>query len=48
MFVGTAVLFNPLVPVRLDRSIWQIVDLAAGITFLASTVFFWNVCRTKQ
>jgi len=47
-FVILAVLFNPLAPIRLDRSIWQIIDLIAGITFLVSTVFFWNLSRPKQ
>lgn len=35
-FVGCAVLFNPLLPVRLDRASWQIADGAAGLLFLAS------------
>jgi len=31
-----AVLFNPLVPIRLPRSDWQAIDLAAAIVFAAS------------
>lgn len=32
---GIAVLFNPIVPVRMHRSDWQIVDLVAALTLLA-------------
>ena len=32
---GMAVLFNPIVPIRMHRSDWQIVDFVAAITLLA-------------
>lgn len=35
-FGVTALLFNPFVPVRLDRATWAVLDLAAGVLFLAS------------
>lgn len=31
-----AVLFNPILPVRLERGIWQTIDLVTGIVFLVS------------
>jgi hypothetical protein len=34
--VGVAVLFNPIVPARLSREAWQVVDAAGGIFFFAS------------
>jgi len=34
-----ALLFNPLVPVRLPRAPWQIIDLIAAGIFLASLLF---------
>jgi len=30
---GTALLFNPLIPVRLGRSDWQVFDLMAAVVF---------------
>ena len=35
-FGATAFLFNPFLPVRLDRSTWAIVDVAAAILMLSS------------
>jgi hypothetical protein len=32
----TALLFNPFVPVRLDRSTWAVLDVATGLLILAS------------
>ena len=37
-----AVLFNPIAPVRLDRGIWQLIDLATGIVFLVSVPMLWK------
>ena len=31
LYVGVAVLFNPLVPVVLDRATWQPIDVLAGL-----------------
>ncbi|HXJ94944.1 MAG TPA: DUF6804 family protein [Terriglobia bacterium] len=33
---GVAVLFNPLVPIRLPRSAWQVIDVVAAVVFAAS------------
>jgi hypothetical protein len=30
---GMAVLFNPILPIRIHRSDWQIVDAVAAVTF---------------
>lgn len=37
-FVGTAVLFNPIAPVYLDRETWRPIDIICAIAFLASLV----------
>jgi hypothetical protein len=37
---GMAVLFNPIVPIHMDRSDWQIVDLIASITLLVFGIFY--------
>lgn len=34
LFIGVALLFNPMYPVRLDREIWKPIDLAVGVLFL--------------
>lgn len=36
---ATAIVFNPIVPVRLDRSMWIYLDLAAALLFAASLLF---------
>jgi FtsH-binding integral membrane protein len=35
-FVASAVLFNPVFPVYLDKSVWQIIDVAVAVFFFAS------------
>lgn len=35
-FVGIAIIFNPIIPVYFQRSTWNIIDIIAGIIFLAS------------
>lgn len=39
LFCLVALLFNPLIPFYLDKSSWQIIDLATGIIFIFSTFF---------
>jgi hypothetical protein len=34
-----ALLFNPLIPVRIDRATWAYLDVAVGILFLISLFF---------
>lgn len=40
VFVGLAVLFNPLLPVHLSRQIWFPLDIAASIVFAVSSKLF--------
>jgi hypothetical protein len=40
--VTIAVVFNPFLPVRLDRGTWQIFDLITGIIFLISVPTIWK------
>lgn len=35
-FVAAAVLFNPVYPIYLDKSVWQLVDVAVAIFYFAS------------
>lgn len=35
LFVLTAVLFNPLIPIHLDRATWFYLDLGAAAVFVA-------------
>jgi uncharacterized membrane protein len=37
---GMAVLFNPVLPIRMHRSDWQILDALAAITFLVFVSVF--------
>ena len=34
-----AALFNPLVPVHLNRPAWRVIDLAAAVAFIAGIIF---------
>lgn len=36
LFVGVAILFNPLAPIYLDRATWRPIDVACAVGFLAS------------
>ena len=36
VFAGMAVLFNPIIPVYLDRETWSVIDILAAVTFLSS------------
>lgn len=43
LYVGIAVLFNPLAPVYLDRETWRPIDVAAAVCFLGSLALTRNV-----
>jgi uncharacterized membrane protein YadS len=43
-FILIVVLFNPILPIRLHRSIWFYLDLMAAGVFAAHLVF----CRTRR
>ena len=34
IFGFVAILFNPLIPIYLDKEIWMVIDLAAAVLFL--------------
>jgi len=36
IFIIPAILFNPIFPIYMDKSTWQILDLVIGVLFLAS------------
>lgn len=36
VFVSIAVLFNPLIPIYLDKSTWGVIDVVVGIVFLGA------------
>ena len=37
-FAVVAIAFNPVVPIRLDRGTWAVIDLAAAMLFLVSVL----------
>jgi hypothetical protein len=39
IFGIVALIFNPLIPARINRATWTYVDVAAGILFLLSVFF---------
>ena len=39
LFVGIATLFNPIFPVSLDRSTWQIIDVGVAMLFIVHLIF---------
>lgn len=40
LFICLAVLFNPIIKIRFDREIWQVIDAAAGLLFGVTAVQF--------
>lgn len=43
-FILIVVLFNPILPIRLHRSIWLYLDLIAAAVFMAHLIY----CRKKR
>jgi hypothetical protein len=41
IFCVAAVLFNPLVPIHMDKGIWQVIDALAGWVFLSAPTMAW-------
>ena len=46
VFLGIAVLFNPLVPIYLDKGTWILIDLIVGLFF--GVAAFMNFEASKQ
>jgi len=42
-----ALLFNPLIPVRIDRATWAYLDVTVGVVFLVSLFFIREDISTK-
>jgi hypothetical protein len=34
LFIGMAILFNPILPIHLSRKTWVVIDFIAGVVFL--------------
>lgn len=47
-FVATAILFNPIAPIYLDRSIWRPIDIGVAILFISSVVYMRVVQRRRN
>lgn len=48
VFALIALLFNPLIPARIDRATWAYLDVAVGILFLVSLFFVRENLSPKQ
>jgi FtsH-binding integral membrane protein len=49
VFALLAILFNPIIPVYLQRQLWQIIDYVAMVIIsLAAIVFTRNVPKNEQ
>jgi len=48
LFGFVAVLFNPLIPIRLSREIWQPINVICALLFGASAVFLKKPAEQKQ
>lgn len=42
LFGGIAILFNPIIPIHLDRETWLIIDLIVGLLFVLSMFIITN------
>ena len=43
-FIVIGVVFNPLIPFRFKRDVWQVIDIISGISLLALVL---NIKKTK-
>ena len=41
----TALLFNPLIPIHLDKTMWGLIDLVVAITLVIVLVKFKNIAK---
>jgi hypothetical protein len=48
LFVACAAMFNPFVPVHLNRSVWAVIDVLAGLALLLSIWFFREQAHTAS
>jgi len=48
LFGFIAVLFNPLLPIHLSREIWQPIDVACGILFIAIAIILNEPVKTSE
>jgi hypothetical protein len=47
VFGLVALLFNPLIPVKIDMATWGYLDIAVGVFFLVSLFFIREDISTK-
>lgn len=47
LFIVPAILFNPILPIYMDKTTWQLWDLVFGVVFLASLLTFNSEKRIK-
>ena len=45
---GIAVLFNPIIPIRMTRETWKIVDIAVAVVLLVSFFFVKGAKRVVK
>lgn len=39
VFAALALLFNPVLPIHLDRNSWKVIDVATGVFLVISMIF---------
>lgn len=42
IFFAIGILFNPVIPIYLDREVWQIIDVAVAVLFVFAAVFVYR------
>lgn len=42
VFSAIGILFNPIIPIYLDREVWQIIDVAVAVLFVFAAVFVYR------
>lgn len=47
IFGFITILFNPFIPIYLDRSIWKIIDLIIGLFYIIS-IFLFGTSRNNK
>ena len=48
IFVATAILFNPLIPIYMQKETWQLIDFVSAIIFFASLSLKDRVVRNEE
>lgn len=43
-----AILFNPILPIHLNKEIWSFINIATAIFYISVGIYFYNYCKKNE